>query len=254
MSLSESINQAKRLLQTAQHAVALTGAGVSTPSGIPDFRSPGSGVWATVDPFRVASISAFRRQPQAFYDWIRPMIHLVEHAQPNPAHVALAKLEAMGLVRALITQNIDGLHHRAGSKRVIEVHGNFRSATCIDCYQETPGDLVLKHALNCPDVPACEKCGGVLKPNVILFGEQLPYAAVQDALHQARQCDLMLVTGSSLTVEPASRIPELAQQQGARLLIINLQPTHLDPLADVVIHADVAQVLPQIADDSGRNL
>lgn len=246
-SIEKSVRRAQELLQHARHAVALTGAGISTPSGIPDFRSPQAGLWETVDPFSVASLFAFRNNPQAFFDWIRPMVRRVYEAEPNPAHLALAAMEQSGLIKAIITQNIDGLHSRAGSVRVIEVHGNFRVATCIDCYRNTPGDEVIQHLLQNDTTPCCRVCGGVLKPNVILMGEQLPFTELQRAYQETRHCDLMLVAGSSLTVEPAARFPEQARKNGARLIFVNLQPTWLDQAADVVIHADVAQILPELA-------
>ncbi len=240
------IRRAQELLKTSSYAVALTGAGVSTPSGIPDFRSPESGLWQLVNPFEVASLAAFRRHPERFYNWIRPMVQSVLEALPNPAHVALAELERMGLLKSTITQNIDGLHLRAGSSRVVEIHGHFRTATCIGCYQRSPGDQVLTLLQRNAGVPTCEHCGGILKPDIILMGEQLPVAEVHASRHEARICDLMLVAGSSLTVEPAASLPEVARRGGARVILINLEPTWLDSAADVVIHADVADILPAL--------
>jgi NAD-dependent deacetylase len=199
-----------------------------------------------VNPFAVASLSAFRSKPGAFFDWIRPMVSLVQDALPNPAHLALAELEQMGKLKATITQNIDSLHTRAGSRQIIEIHGHFRTATCIACYQATPGEVLLNHLLNHESVPTCEQCGGVLKPDIILFGEQLPFSELHASHQETRNCDLMLVAGSSLTVEPAASLPELAKEHGARLILVNLQPTRLDSIADVVIHADVAQILPKL--------
>ena len=246
--MQEGILQAQRMLRDAHHAVALTGAGLSTPSGVPDFRSPESGLWQQVDPFAVASLYAFRSRPQAFYEWIRPMVRRVWNAAPNPAHLALAYLEKIGILKATITQNIDGLDLLAGSRRVIEIHGNFRNATCIGCYKTFPGKEVLVHLMNDESLPTCKTCGGTLKPNVILFGEQLPFSELHASQKETRECDVMLVAGSSLTTEPAASLPELARQHGARLIFVNLQSTWLDDVADVVIHADVAQVLPDIAD------
>ncbi len=245
-SMEDSILQARSLIQRANYAIALTGAGISTPSGIPDFRGPESGLWQQVNPFAVASLSAFRRKPGAFFDWIRPMLGLVQDALPNPAHLALAELERMGKLKATITQNIDGLHTRAGSRQIIEIHGHFRTATCIACYQTTPGKVLLNHLLHHESVPTCEQCGGVLKPDIILLGEQLPFSELQASQQETRNCDLMLVAGSSLTVEPAASLPELAKEHGARLILVNLQPTRLDSIADLVIHADVAQILPKL--------
>jgi len=245
--LDDLIGRAAGLVRQARQAVAMTGAGVSTASGIPDFRSPDAGLWTQVDPFAVASLFAFRLRPQAFYDWIRPLARVMLEAQPNPAHVALARLEAAGRLWAVITQNIDGLHQRAGSQRVHEVHGHIREATCIRCYRVLPADSLIEQFVVHGRVPHCA-CGGVLKPNAILFGEQLPLQVLTAARQDTRASDLVLVAGSSLEVEPAADLPLVALGQGARLVVINYQPTHLDYRADVVIHADVAEVLPRITD------
>jgi NAD-dependent deacetylase len=245
MSLDDSIKRAVELIRNSHHMVAFTGAGHSTASGIPDFRSPGSGLWEKANPMLVASIWAFRLDPTSFYDWIRPMTDTLLNATPNPAHKALAKLEEMGILKAIITQNIDNLHQRAGSRRVLELHGHMREATCIRCYKEVPVDPALEQVLRDGKIPRCE-CGGVLKPNVILFGEQLPIRVLNMAMVEARRCDLILVAGSSLEVTPAADIPYLAVEQGARAIIVNLQPTDFDSCADVVIHGDVTDVLPRI--------
>jgi NAD-dependent deacetylase len=246
-----SIDQAAELLRHARHAVALTGAGVSTRSGIPDFRSPGSGMWEQVDPLEVASVFAFRRRPEAFFDWIRPLARCLLEAQPNPAHIALAQLEAAGFLKAIITQNIDGLHQKAGSVCVLEVHGHLREATCIRCYRVFPTEQFVNVVLTGGGVPRCPECGNVLKPNVILYGEQLPAAMMQEAQRQTRWCDVMLIAGSSLEVAPASDLPRLARHNGAQLILVNLQPTYIDAEAQVILYADVALVLPQIAQACG---
>jgi NAD-dependent deacetylase len=245
--LDKLITRAAKLLSQADYAVALTGAGHSTPSGIPDFRSPTSGLWNQVDPLAVASLFAFRLRPQDFYDWIRPLARTMLEAQPNPAHHALARLESAGRIKSVITQNIDGLHQKAGSQRVHEVHGHMREATCIRCYQVVPADALIDEFLEGDQIPRCP-CGGVLKPNVILFGEQLPLNVLTAARQDTRSCDLMVVIGSSLTVEPVADLPLMALGHGARLIIVNYQPTHLDERADVIIHADLAEALPNIAD------
>ncbi len=247
--LDRLIARAADMLRQANYAVAMTGAGHSTPSGIPDFRSPDSGLWTQVDPFAVASLFAFRLRPQEFYNWIRPVARLVLEAEPNPGHYALARLEAAGLLKAVITQNIDGLHQKAGSQLVYEVHGHIREATCIRCYQIVPADSAIKEFLDDGQVPRCE-CGGVMKPNVILFGEQLPLNVLTSARQDTTACDLMLVVGSSLNVEPVADLPLMAHGHGAKLIILNYQPTHLDDRADVLIHADLAEVLPRIADQA----
>jgi NAD-dependent deacetylase len=225
--------------------VAFTGAGHSTASGIPDFRSPDSGLWEKHNPMLVASVWAFRLNPKTFYDWIRPMADLLLAARPNLAHDALADLEAMGFLKAIITQNIDNLHQRAGSRRVLELHGHMREATCIRCYRIEPIDPALQNLIREGHVPRCA-CGGVLKPNVILFGEQLPVRILNEAMAEARRCDLMLVAGSSLEVTPAADIPFLAVESGAKAIIVNRQPTAFDAYAQLVIDGDVTEVLPRI--------
>jgi NAD-dependent deacetylase len=247
MGLDREIGRVVELIHHANHMVAFTGAGHSTSSGIPDFRSPSSGLWAKDNPMLVASIWAFRLNPKAFYRWIRPVAQLLLNATPNPAHVALAELEEMGILKTVITQNIDNLHQRAGSRRVLELHGHMREATCIRCYTEVPVDPILEQQVLSGEVPHC-RCGGVLKPNVILFGEQLPIRVLNQAMVEARQSDLMLVAGSSLSVAPAADIPFVAVESGAKAIIVNFQPTTFDQHTDVTIHGDVAEVLPRIVD------
>jgi NAD-dependent deacetylase len=241
------IQQVARLLRAARYPVALTGAGMSTPSGIPDFRSPGTGIWEGVNPMAVASIYAFRLHPQAFYDWIRPLAQIVLGAKPNPGHLALADLEAQGCLRAIITQNIDNLHQEAGSTEVLEVHGHLREATCIDCYRVQPTDELLRDLLDSGKIPRCPHCGGVMKPNAVLFGEQLPADVYNAAIAHLDSADLMLIAGSSLEVVPVCRLPLRVHRQGGRLIVINLTPTIADEVAAVVIHRDVAEVLPRVS-------
>jgi NAD-dependent deacetylase len=242
------IEQAASILRQARYVTALTGAGISTPSGIPDFRSPGSGIWESADPFKVATIFAFRQHPQAFYDWVRPLVDIIINAKPNPAHFALARLEEMGVLRAIITQNVDGLHQRANSQVVYEVHGHLRQATCIRCYATVPAEPLIRTFMENGDIPRCEKCSGMIKPDVILFGEQLPAKVLIAAQQTARKSDVMIVAGSSLQVAPAGDIPMLIKKRGGKLIFVDLLPTHLDYLADVVIRADVADALPRLAD------
>lgn len=246
-NLDSLIKQASHWLQHSRYTIALTGAGISTPSGIPDFRSAGSGLWEQVDPMKVASIYGFRQHPKAFYDWIHPLAQLIWHARPNPAHMALAQMEADGPLKSIITQNIDALHTQAGSKTVYEVHGHLRQATCQTCEQVFDTAVIWPNFIATAQMPCCTLCGGVLKPNVILFGEVLPIKILHQAQLEAKKCDVMLVAGSSLEVAPAGDLPLLAKQAGARLILVNLSETHVDDFADVVIHADVAEVLPQLA-------
>lgn len=244
----EALDRAARLLAEAKFAVALTGAGISTPSGIPDFRSPGKGLWEFVDPADVASIWAYRRQPERFYEWIRPLLEALRKAKPNPAHHALARLEEAGIIQWVITQNIDALHQKAGSRRVIEVHGHTRTATCLVCGYQVPTDGLWEQVMRGEMPPPCPKCGGLMKPDVVLFGEMLPAEAITQAQELALFADVMLVAGSSLEVMPAADLPRLTRRSGGKVIIVNLGATTMDHEADVVLRGDVAEVLPQLAD------
>ncbi|MBI3742226.1 MAG: NAD-dependent deacylase [Chloroflexi bacterium] len=252
MLFEDNIAHAADLIINATRVVALTGAGISTPSGIPDFRSPGSGLWEKADPFVVASLEGFLRNPNAFYDWIKPLIQITRSAQPNAAHIALAELEARGKLRAVITQNIDNLHQRAGSRRVLEVHGNARTATCVQCYTQADGDAMLEKFLVDEKIPVCEVCGGTMKPNVILFGEMLPARVMEQVEAETKLCDVMIVAGSSLEVAPVCDLPRAAKKCGGQIIIVNHSPTYADKHAAVVIHQDVAMVLPKIVERINR--
>jgi NAD-dependent deacetylase len=234
------------MLRHAQNAIVLTGAGISTPSGIPDFRSHKTGMWDHVNPDEVASIHAFRRRPEVFFEWVRPLARQVLQAEPNPAHYALAHLEQQGLIKALITQNIDMLHTRAGSRTIYEVHGHLREMTCVECFRIFPSETLLAEFVETGDLPRCLICRGMLKPNVILFGEALPIRIITAAQKAARECDLLIVVGSSLEVAPASEIPLIALAHGAKLILINYDETFVDADAHVVLHDDVAHVLPRL--------
>jgi NAD-dependent deacetylase len=245
--VTEQIEAAVSLLRRANFAIALTGAGISTHSGIPDFRSPECGLWETSNPAEVASIYGFRHRPQDFYDWIRPLAYTILDAQPNAAHTALAHMEASGQLQCIITQNIDMLHTRAGSQSVCEIHGHLREATCINCFHVYSVREYILHFLESNTMPRCPDCGHALKPNVVLFGEQLPAQELIAAQRATRRCDVMLIAGSSLEVYPAAQFPLIAKQQGAALILVNRVETPVDPIADIVIHADVVDVLPHIA-------
>ena len=247
MRLEEKIKQGAELIHQSRRMAAFTGAGHSTQSGIPDFRSPNSGLWEKHDPMLVASIWAFRLNPHNFYDWIRPMVDTLTKAKPNPAHMALAELEHLGHLQVIITQNIDDLHQQAGSRRVLELHGHLREATCVRCYKKIRVDPAVEELIQSGQVPHCE-CGGVMKPDVILFGEQLPIRVLNQAVEEARNCDLILVAGSSLEVTPAADIPFLAVDSGAKAIMVNLESTAFDSRADVVIHGDVAEILPRLVE------
>ena len=217
--------------------MVLTGAGVSTESGIPDFRSAG-GIWAEVDPFEVASVQAFRRHPERVWGFYRSRIRSLLDAEPNAGHVALAELERRGLVSAVVTQNIDTLHARAGSREVIEVHGSIRSAICPGCLWTQEIDGVLAQLETLP-APVCLHCGGILKPGVTLFGELLPPQALERANDLARGAGLLLVVGSSLEVWPVAGLPLEARS----FAIVNRGPTTLDDRAVLTIDAPAGETL-----------
>ncbi len=238
--------RAAELIRSARHLVVLTGAGISTPSGIPDFRSVTSGLWNKANPLIVASLSVFRIRPQLFFDWIRPLIGTFLDAIPNPAHLALTQLEQVGKLKAIITQNIDALHQKAGSKNVIEVHGHIRQATCVRCYDVVPTDEIISPLIDRRELPRCQKCGGILKPNVILVGEQLPFREINAARRETNHCDLMLIVGSSLSIAPVADLPFIARERGAQVIVLNKQPTPMDQHATVVIREDIAVALPRI--------
>ena len=228
------------LIRERQPCVVLTGAGVSTESGIPDFRSA-TGIWAEVDPYQVASIQAFRRDPERVWTFYRERIHMLRDARPNAAHDALAELERRGLVQAVVTQNIDLLHTRAGSQDVVEVHGSIRSAQCPGCLWTEPADAVLAQ-LEVSPTPSCSQCGEVLKPGVVLFGELLPAAAMEHATQLARGARLVLVVGSSLEVWPVAGLPLEARA----FAIVNRGPTALDDQALLKLDAGAGETLAAV--------
>jgi NAD-dependent deacetylase len=240
-----AIARAADILSGARHTVALTGAGMSVPSGIPDFRSA-SGLWEHDDPMEVASLRAFRTNPQRFYDWFRPLLERVLTALPNPAHGALAALERAGVLKAVITQNIDGLHGRAGSREVYELHGHLRSVTCLTCDRQVPSAPLMDRVRH-GDIPLCS-CGGCFKPDVVLFDELLPRGLFWLSQRALEQCDVLIVAGTSLEVAPVCDMPMVALQRGARLVIVNQGETYLDERADVVLRSDVAEALPAIVE------
>jgi NAD-dependent deacetylase len=242
---NHAIQQAAELIHGASYVMVLTGAGVSTPSGIPDFRSPSSGIWHKLDPIAVASIWGYHDHPEVFYRWFMPLARQIRAAKPNPAHFALAELEQVARLHLLVTQNIDGLHQIAGSKHVVELHGHLRTASCLECAHQTDLDAIWQLAER-GQVARCPACGGLIKPDVILFGEPLPYDALRAAQEAALFCDVLISIGTSLEVEPASDLPHLARRSGSRVIIVNRQPTIADRIADVTIHDDVATVLPAL--------
>jgi NAD-dependent protein deacetylase/lipoamidase len=232
------------LIRDRQPCVVLTGAGVSTESGIPDFRSP-SGLWATFDPLEYGSIEAFHADPLKVWSFYKPRVAMLTEAEPNPAHVALAELERRGFVEAVVTQNIDLLHERAGSKEVVEVHGSVRTATCPGCGARYPVEQVLG-LLADADAPACPACGVILKPDVVFFGELLPSEAIERAYELAHRARLLLVVGSALEVYPVAGLPEETLAAGGALAIVNRGRTPYDGRAVLRIDGSAGEVLPAV--------
>jgi NAD-dependent deacetylase len=224
---STAVSELATLLRARQPCVVLTGAGISTESGIPDFRSP-TGIWAQYDPMEYATIEAFRRDPAKVWEFYALRLDALAQAEPNSGHLALAELERHGLVQAVVTQNIDGLHQRAGSQEVIEVHGSIRTATCLSCGEETALDRAL---------PRCPRCGEIMKPGVVMFGELLPEGAMERAAELARAAGLLLVVGSALEVYPVAGLPEETLSAGGALAIVNRGPTPYDGRADLKVDA-----------------
>ncbi len=240
-----SIERAAAILASARRGVALTGAGVSAESGIPTFRGEG-GLWTKYDPAKVSSIDSFLADPAAYWMVSRERGRVALAARPNPGHLALAAMEEAGHIVAVLTQNTDGLHQEAGSKRVIELHGSGRMVQCLDCGAREPRSDV-QSRLDVEMPPRCKVCGEAkLKPTVVLFGEPMPHVAIHDAFDLARESEVMLVVGSSLVVYPAAEIPLVALRSGARMIVVNAEPAPFDGLAEVVIHGRSGEVLPEI--------
>jgi NAD-dependent deacetylase len=235
------------LIRSAGSVVALTGAGISVPSGIPDFRSPGTGLWANVDPMAVAHIDAFRRDPERFWGFYGERFQTLEDKRPNRAHEVLAELEAAGLLDAVITQNIDQLHARAGSRELVEVHGTIAHSSCLRCRAQYPlAEVRARQAGDARGIPRCE-CGEPLKPDVVLFGEYLPAHALARADQLAAAADLMLCIGSSLEVYPVAELPLRTLASGGQIAIITKGRTAIDHRAAVRLGDDVVADLEALA-------
>ncbi len=247
--MEEAVEKGARLLRESERVLAFTGAGLSTESGIPDFRSPG-GIWDRYDPadFDFHRIVSSDRAREAYWRMSTEFYGTMKDALPNPAHLALRELEETGKLSAVVTQNIDNLHQKAGSspEKVIELHGTAFQVTCLDCGRAYERDVIEARLAAGDSLPACDACRGILKPATISFGQAMPREALEESLRLAEACDLCLVLGSSLVVYPAASVPAHAQESGARLLVINRDPTPLDDLADLVIHDAVGELLPQI--------
>jgi NAD-dependent deacetylase len=236
------VSAESQLIRDNQPCVVLTGAGVSTESGIPDFRSA-DGIWAQYDPMEYATIGAFRRDPVKVWDFYARRLGVLQAARPNPAHLALARLEAAGWVEAVVTQNVDRLHELAGSRDIVEVHGSLRTASCPECGHVEGFDRVVELL----PTPRCERCRSVLKPDVVMFGELLPLAAVERAFDLAREARLLLVVGSSLEVHPVASLPEETLEAGGKLAIVNRGATQYDRRASLVVDGSAGDVLARVS-------
>jgi NAD-dependent deacetylase len=233
-----------QLLRESDRTVALTGAGISVPSGIPDFRSPGTGLWENVNPMEVAHIDVFRRDPARFWSYYRPRFGMLADKQPNAAHRALAQLEQRGMLEAVVTQNIDTLHRKAGSRDVIEVHGTIETSSCWDCRSSYPLAEVAD-LFDDTGVARCT-CGGPVKPDVVLFGEMLPEAGMSRAHALCEGADLLLCVGTSLEVYPVAGLPGVTAAAGGRVAIVTQGPTPYDGEAAVRLHGDVVEELEAV--------
>ncbi len=249
MTYKEKIKQIAGLIKQSKKTLALTGAGISTESGIPDYRSPGTGLWEKLNPMKTASLSALRKDPAQFYSVNLERWAIYSNAKPNYAHYALAHLEKAGLLVGVITQNVDSLHKRAGSERVWEVHGHLRTFHCMSCHQKYPFQDVVQRFRSGENPPRCLKCSGVLRPDVVLFEDRM-----NEDFFQATQvisgCQLLLVVGSSLTVYPVASLPGAAKQ----VVIINRTPTPWDETAAVVVNETAGKVFRDIMFELGEQL
>ncbi len=235
------ITRTAQAIHRSRRVVAFTGAGISVESGIPDFRGS-CGLWQKYDPAEYATIEAFRADPGKVWTMLKEMGALLENSRPNPAHRALARLEEMGHLRSVVTQNIDNLHQEAGNKRVIEYHGSHKKLICLDC-----GRLHDREEVSLDRLPPHCACGGVLKPNVVLFGEPIPWTAHMEAQQEARDCEVMLVVGTSAVVSPACDIPVLAKQKGAAVVEVNLEETSLTGfVSDWLLRGSAGTVLQSV--------
>jgi NAD-dependent deacetylase len=237
-----AVERLAALVRDARSVVALTGAGISVPSGIPDFRSPGTGLWEKVDPMEVAHIDVFLRDPERFWSFYGERFASLRDKQPNGAHRALVELESRGMLDAVITQNIDMLHRKAGSRELVEVHGTIATSSCLDCRASFELEEARARLAADGSLPRCD-CGRALKPDVVLFGELLPVGAMERAAELAAGADLMLCVGSSLEVHPVAGLPSLTLRSGGRMAIVTQGPTPFDADAEVKLDGDVVAEL-----------
>ncbi len=246
-SLEEKIEKAAKMIEKAEYVIAFTGAGISAESGVPTFRGKG-GLWEKYKPEEIATPEAFEQDPRKVWEWYKWRIELIAKTKPNPGHVALAKMEENGIIKTIITQNVDGLHQRAGSKNVLELHGSIWRVRCInpECgykarIRESPREIP----------PRCPKCGSLLRPDVVWFGEPLPSRVWEQAVMEASNADLIIVVGTSGVVMPAAMIPLLVKQHGGVIIEVNVESSNITISADVFLRGRAGEILPRLAEKLG---
>jgi len=240
------------LLKSSKNCVAFTGAGISTESGIPDYRSPGTGLWEKMDQ-SVVSLNGFLNDPARYYSYALRLHPIRSSAKPNPAHYMLAKLEKAGLLKGVITQNVDGLHRDAGSINVHELHGSLRQVVCLSCNLIKSAEGIMEKVENGENPPRCDECGGVLKPNAVFFGESLPRIPWERSIELVENADLFVSIGSSLQVSPANTLPNIAINNKSNLIIVNLTETPYDRDANLVVRHKIAEFSKIVLDIADLN-
>jgi NAD-dependent deacetylase len=246
-SAIKKIHSVAQLIVDSSYAIVLTGAGISTESGIPDFRGK-SGIWKEFNPLIYGSIGSVKNDPRFFWKLAKRIAPTLLNAKPNLGHYALAELEKMGCIKCIITQNIDGLHQQAGSRKIYEVHGSILNEfICMSCGTAFPSKEIIPQVIK--GIPKCEGCGGFLKPDVVFFGEELPEDQITRSLEVCNKADLILVAGSALEVYPVNQIPQLVVSNGGKLVIINDEPTWLDDITKFVFHEKTGKILPKIIEE-----
>lgn len=242
MNSDDLFEQAAKAIKNSHCLIALTGAGISVESGIPDFRSPG-GLWEQFDPYEYAHIDSFKKRPAKVWQMVFSLRELTDKSRPNAAHISLAKLEEMGLLKAVITQNIDNMHQEGGSKNVIEFHGNAKHLQCLKCDREYSSEEIQLT----DEPPVCPKCRIILKPAFIFFGEMIPPKALTESMQLASSTDVIIVAGTSAVVQPASTIPYRAKQSGATVIEMNLEETGLtNYITDIFLQGNLGETLPKL--------
>lgn len=236
------------MVSSSQSAIAFTGAGISTESGIPDYRSPGSGLWEKMSQ-SIVSLEGFLNNPKQYYDYALELHPIRSTARPNKAHYMLASFEEKNLLKGIITQNVDGLHYQAGSKHVHELHGSLRQTVCLGCGLLRQMDNIMKRVVDGENPPICDDCKGILKPNAVFFGEPLPRVPWEESVKLTKKCDLFISIGSSLQVSPANTLPNLAVRNKAKLVIINISDTPYDEDASLVIRQKAAKFASYVLDN-----